>query len=111
MRLYIAVLDEFPDFMVPTLVAHSMLSAHLKFTGDPVYDNWLKNSFKKCVLRVNQKEFDKISTLGAVHLGYEIHTLGGKPSCAVVRPYPHQEDIPKVLKFAKMWGPKPVDTF
>lgn len=105
MKLYIAVLDEFPDYMTPTLVAHSMLSAHLKFSGDPIYDYWLTNSFKKCVVKVNQKEFDKISALGAVHLGHEIHTLGGKPSCAVVRPYAEQGDIPNVLKFAKLWRP------
>jgi len=106
MKLYIAVLEEFPDFMTPTLVAHSVLSAHLKFTGDPVYDNWLHKSFKKCVLRVNQKEFDKISVLGAVHLGHEVHTLEGRPSCAVVRPYAYPEDVPKVLRFAKLWSPK-----
>lgn len=105
MRLYIAVLDEFPDFMVPTLVAHSVLSAHLRFSGDPIYDNWITNSFKKCVVKVNQKEFDRISALGAVHLGHEVHTLEGKPSCAVVRPYPEQGDIPNVLKFAKLWRP------
>lgn len=30
-KIYIAVLDEVPDFMVPTLVAHSILGAHLHF--------------------------------------------------------------------------------
>ena len=105
MRLYIALLDGFPDFMVPTLVAHSILSAHLKFSGDPTYDNWLTNSFKKCVVKVNQKEFDRISALGAVHLGHEVHTLEGRPSCAVVRPYAEHRDIPNVLKFAKLWRP------
>ena len=106
MKLYIAVLDEFPDFMVPTLVAHSVLAAHLKFSGDPVYDNWLQNDFRKVVLRVNQKEFDKINELGGVHLGYELHTLGGKSSCAVVRPYPYNKDTPNVLRYARLWSPK-----
>jgi hypothetical protein len=32
MKMYIAVLDEFPDYMVPTLVAHAVLGAHLEFT-------------------------------------------------------------------------------
>jgi hypothetical protein len=78
MKLYIAVLDEFPDYMTPTLVAHSMLGAHLYFTKChtdldrivddgpykyPQYIDWIENSFKKCVVRVNQKEFDKISAL------------------------------------------------
>lgn len=42
MKLYIAVLNEVPDFMVPTLVAHSMLGAHLAFDQDLIYDKWLK---------------------------------------------------------------------
>lgn len=45
--LYIAVLDEFPDFMTPTLVAHAVLAADKTFSGNPAYDDWLKNSFKK----------------------------------------------------------------
>lgn len=102
MKLYIAVLDEFPDYMVPTLVAHSVLSAHLLFADDADYSEWLKNSFKKCVVRVNQREFDKIAALPKVHLGHENNTLGAKKSCAVVCP---STDIPNVLKFAKLWKP------
>jgi hypothetical protein len=88
--------------MTPTLVAHSVLSAHLKFQGNTEYDDWLENSFKKCVVRVNQKEFEKIAKLQNVHLGYEKHTLGGKPACVVVCP---SSEIPNVLKFAKLWKP------
>jgi hypothetical protein len=54
-------------------------------------------------VRVNQKEFEKISALEKVHLGHENNTLGGKKSCAVICP---REDIPNVLKFAKLWKPK-----
>lgn len=104
MKLYIAVLDEFPDYMTPTLVAHSVLGAHLEFCNDIYYLEWLKTSFKKCVLRVNQKEFDKISALEGVYLGHENSTLGGRKSCIVVKPHSHE--IPNVLKFAKLWKPK-----
>lgn len=109
MKMYIAVLDEFPDYMVPTLVAHSVLAAHIEFSsGYPYYHNldyadWLLNSFKKCVVRVNQKEFDKIAGLDNAHLGHENNTLEGKKACAVVCP---REEIPNVLKFAKLWKPK-----
>jgi hypothetical protein len=102
MKLYIAILDEFPDFMTPTLVAHSVLSAHLKFQDNSDYNDWLLSSFKKCVVRVNQREFEKISNLPLVHLGHEINTLGGKPCCAVVCP---SSKTPNVLKFAKLWKP------
>lgn len=119
MKLYIAVLDEFPDFMTPTLVAHAVLGAHMKFIEvntlddlldkgpykNPEYIDWLQNSFKKCVVRVNQREFDKIAALPDTYLGHEKHTLEGKPSCAVVCP---RTEIPNVLKFAKLWKPKDV---
>lgn len=123
MKLYIAVLDEFPDYMVPTLVAHSVLGAHLKFidlveqrfyfndlnvadnTLAKNYEEWLKNSFKKCVVRVNQKEFDKIAALPNTYLGHENNTLEAKKACAIPVPVPNHE-LPNVLKFAKLWKPK-----
>jgi len=119
-KMYIAVLDEFPDRMVPTLVAHAVLGAHLKFSkwvafvhdsaGSsyvyPQYMNWLENSFKKCVVRVNQREFDKIAALPVVHVGHEKKTLDGRDSCVVVCPYAEGEELPNVLKFAKLWAPK-----
>ena len=119
MKLYIAVLDEFPDHMTPTLVAHAVLAAHLQFTKahtdlgrivddgpykHPEYIDWLENSFKKCVVRVNQKEFNKISALADVYIGHEKNTLDGKDSCIVVCPMPNEE-LPNVLKFAKLWKP------
>jgi hypothetical protein len=114
-KMYIAVLDEFPDHMVPTLVAHAVLGAHLKFTEtDPLnpfvfavthYEDWLETSFKKCVVRVNQREFLKIAALPNVYLGHEKKTLDGRDSCVVVCPMPDDE-LPNVLKFAKLWSPK-----
>ena len=104
MKLYIAVLDDFPDYMALTLVAHSMLGAHLLFEKQPIYQDWLVNSFKKCVLRVNKKEFSKISLLHDVYLGHENNTLDGIKSCAIPLPC-HNDDLPNVLKFAKLWKP------
>lgn len=113
LKLYIAVLDEVPDGMVPTLVAHSMLGAHLSMYGqhlltmdtqDALYDQWLKESFRKCVVKVNRKEFEKIKQIPKVYLGHENKTLKGEKSCAVPLPV-WNDDIPKVLKFAKLWKP------
>ncbi|MCU0336607.1 MAG: hypothetical protein MUF12_02005 [Sediminibacterium sp.] len=104
MKLYIAVLDEFPDYMVPTLVAHAVLGAHASHSGCEDYDRWYQTSFKKCVVRVNQKEFDKICALHGTYIGFEKKTLDGKPSCAI--PIPCENDVlPNVLKFAKLWAP------
>lgn len=114
MKLYIAVLDEVPDHMVPVLVAHAVLGAHLVFGQNryelngprpvyPKYYSWLDESFKKVVLKVNRKEFDKIKVLDNVYLAHENTTLGGEKSCAVLSP---RDEYPNVIKFAKMWKPK-----
>ena len=116
LKLYIAVLDEVNDGMVPTLVAHSILGAHLKFAleswqdsfennVEDIYSKWLNESFRKCVVRVNRKEFEKIKQLDKVYLGHENTTLGGEKSCAISYPV-WSNDTPNVLKFAKLWSPK-----
>jgi hypothetical protein len=112
LKMYIAVLDEFPSFMVPTLVAHSVLAADMDFTDtesvilglDKKYLDWKKNSFKKVVLKVNQKEFDKIKSTIPCYAGHENNTLGGKKSCLVTYPV-YSNKVPNVLKFAKLWKP------
>lgn len=102
MKLYIAVLEDVPSFMVPTLVAHSVLGAHQVFYYDRDYNEWLDKSFKKCVVKVNQKEFHKIAALDKVYLGHENTALEGRKSCAVVCP---REIYPNVIKFSKLWTP------
>ncbi len=102
LKLYIAVLNSVPNYMVPVLVAHSMLGAHLKFEMDEhLYGVWLQNSFKKVVLKVNQKEYDKIRLMSNVYEGHENTVLGGKKSCVIVCP---RYEYPNVIKFAKMWN-------
>jgi hypothetical protein len=119
MKLYIAVLDAVPDFMVPTLVAHSVLGAHKHFIEVnyfediwdkgvykfPAYIDWWENSFRKVTLRVNQKEFNKIAALQHTYLGHENTTLEGRKSCAIALPCAN-EDRPNVLRCAKMWAPQ-----
>jgi len=104
MKMYIAVLEDVPDHITPTLVAHAVLGAHLAFVENESYQDWLKNSFKKCVVRVNRKEFDKIAAIPGVYLGHENKTLDGIKSCAIPVPCKNEE-LPNVLKFAKLWKP------
>lgn len=108
MKLYIAVLDEFPDYMTPTLVAHSVLTYHLKTINSDIKDKYqwyLDKSFKKVVVRVNQKEFEIVCSLDNVHIGHENNTLGGQPACAVWL-NENQLTLPNVLRYAKLWSPK-----
>lgn len=114
LKLYIAVLDEVPNHMVPVLVAHAVLGAHLEFSQEYFenqgafihnkcnYKGWLKGSFRKVVLKVNAKEFYKISEVPYVFQAYESSVLEGIRSCAVVCP---RSEYPNVIKFAKNWKP------
>lgn len=113
LKLYIAVLDEVPDHMVPVIVAHAVLRAHKVFdkpydSYDHIYDPtvkykyWFNESFKKVVLRVNRREFLKIKELPNVVLTHENSTLDKEDCCAVLCP---REEYPNVIKFAKMWKP------
>lgn len=114
-KMYIAVLDEAPDYMVPTLVAHSILTAHIRFAS-PLrpdaeflcYHKWLNDSFRKVVLRVNRREFDKIRETLVCHEGHENTICDAQPSCLVILPV-ESDNVPNVLKFAKLWKPKPVE--
>ena len=106
-KLYICVLDEFPDYMTPTLVSHAVLRHHLAEVFDETndiyrYQRWLDDSFKKCVVRVNRKEFEKIKLLPNVIQSWENNTLNGEVSCLTI--VANKEEH-KVLKFTKLWKP------
>lgn len=114
-KMYIAVLDDAPDYMVPTLVAHSILNAHMKFysyaffvesQGEwEAYARWKEDSFKKVTLRVSRKEYDKIKDTLTCWEGHENTICNGEGSCLVVLPV-ETDAVPNVLKFAKLWKPK-----
>lgn len=113
-KMYIAVLEDFPDYMTPTLVAHAILqhdtAVMQRWFNDTDYmldyQNWKQTSFKKVVLKVTRKEFDKISQLPNVTLSHENNTNNAEKSCAVVVV---NDTIPNVLKFAKLWKPGEID--
>lgn len=108
-KVYIIVLDQVPDHMVPVLVAHSILGAHFKFYGNNVWNCWLKESFRKCVVSLPKKVFDRLPTIipeKSIYFGHENKTLGGIDSCAVILP---MEEYPKEISFAKLWSPTTFD--
>lgn len=105
LKLYIATLDEAPDYMYGTLVAHSVLGAHLAFQNDPLYQEWLKDSFRKVTIRVSREEFEKIRKLDQpVYEGHENIILNGEKSCLVT--LARHGEVPVELRTCKLWKPK-----
>ncbi|WKC57531.1 hypothetical protein EPA3_114 [Pseudomonas phage vB_PaM_EPA3] len=124
-RVYIAVRDDAPEYMVPTLVAHSILGADMavreicraaswvlpldvQASAEDAFISkwiaWLEESFRKIVVRVSDKEYNKIKKIPFVYEGYEKTVCNGEGSCLVVPPL-SKEETPNVLKFAKLWRP------
>ena len=110
-KMYICVRDDFPDFMTPTLVGHAVLRHSLLYKDlssihVDAYDKWIKESFRKCVVRMNKKEFDKVLGLDGTIRSWENNTLGGEVSCITYVTADGIIPVPNVLKFAKLWKPK-----
>jgi len=109
LKMYIAVREDAPDYMVPTLVAHSVLTAHDKFTcldgaQRAHYFKWFDESFRKVVVRATQREFLKIQETLIHHAGHENTICNAEPTCLVVLPV-DSADVPNVLKYCKLWKP------
>ncbi len=104
-KMYICVKEGVPSHMVPVLVGHAVLRHHLWYTrlcDIPQYEEWIANSFKKCVVSMNKKEFAKALELDNTVQSWENTTLNGEVSCVTVVV---GEEIPNVLKFSKLWKP------
>lgn len=108
LKMYICVREEVPAHMVPVLVAHTVLNNDTvhqwseNWSHVDIYFDWKHESFKKCVVQVNEKEWQKIIQIEHTFLGHENTTLGGAPSCAIP---PIMFEYPNVIKFAKLWKP------
>ena len=104
-KMYIAVREEVPAHMVPVLVAHAAINAHMQFRGSQEYEDWLVESFKKVVVKVSEKEFNRICKdyeCQGVFVGFEATVMEGLPSVAVTMP----TTLPRnCVKFAKLWRP------
>lgn len=107
-KMYICVHENVPDYMTPTLVAHATLRHHLKYQNDDTYTDWLNNSFRKCVVKVNQKEFNKILKLPNIECSFENTVMNAETSCITIIA---DTDDHKVLKFSKLWKPFQADKY
>ena len=112
LKMYIAVLDEVMDGMVPTLVAHTTLGVHLKHYTNSLYDQWLSDSFRKVVVKVDRDQFERIRSLETcdkfVYEGSENKTLNGLTSCLITVEW--SDKTPDVLRKSSLWEPSKVST-
>ena len=60
--MYILVKDSVDLGHAILTVAHSAVACCREFKDDPYFKDWIENSFRKVVCKVNQKEFDRAKT-------------------------------------------------
>lgn len=113
-KLYIVVRSDVPDHMVPVLVAHTVLKAHIEFEKAPWYQVWLEQSFKKVVVKANPTQFKKLvveysGITGQANTpcgvtGYE-NTVHNAETTCLIPMVVHNDTIPKALRRLRLWKP------
>lgn len=104
MKMYICVKKDVPDNFVPVICAHAGMIAAFDFAEHPNFKLWRQISFKKCVVAVNEKEWEKAKQ----EPDYTILTesnLGGREVAMVFCP---RHEWPKVFQFMQLWRPQNV---
>ncbi len=100
LKEYIVIRDHIPIGLAINSTAHASLMLHLKYVDDPIYQKWIKESFKKVVCVCNNKEFAKLKNLPDVMIITESSLDGDNEVGCVLAP---REDFPNVVKFLRMF--------
>lgn len=104
MKMYIAVKESVPLGFAMVGVAHAAIIAHLNWGEDRVhkdYQHWREHSFKKVVLKVSDKEFEKLKSLRDAVVVTE-SALEEQQTCVVLCPR-DDADWPKFVRFLRMY--------
>ena len=99
--MYICIKDDLPAGMAMNSAAHAGLMCHLKYEQDPVYDVWLKRSFKKVTCAVTPAEFAMLKEV-ADNLVVTESRLNGQEVAIVLKPRPDTE-WPEFVNLLKLW--------
>ena len=101
-KIYILIKENVDIGHALLACAHGTLMCYLKFKENPDFDEYLKNSFRKCVCKVNDKEFENAKKFD----DYVIVTksaLGNDETALVFKP---RKEWPKAFQFYKLWKDK-----
>ena len=99
LKMYILIKDDIDLGHAMLAVGHGVLACYREFECDPVMQNWFKNSYRKVVCKVNQKEFDNAKLFPKYVLMTESALDGGETAIVLC---PRQE-WPKALKWYKLY--------
>lgn len=105
MRMYILVRDDVPLGLAMAAVGHATLACYLKFKDQPETQTWLDTSFRKCVCRVNAKQFNNAKAFPQ-HVVVTESALAGVETALAFMPR-SDADWPKDFKFYPLYKEGP----
>lgn len=59
-RMYILVKEEYPPSVAINSAAHGSMGAYIAWNGEPEFDGWLKDSYRKITCKVTPQQFKTI---------------------------------------------------
>lgn len=99
MKMYILILRDVPDDLVPVITAHAAVACYLKFKKNEFMQEWSTGVFNKEVCSVTQKEFDNALQTADYVIMTE-SSLGGRIVAVAFSPRP---EWPKGFRFYPRW--------
>jgi peptidyl-tRNA hydrolase len=99
MKMYILIKEGLPEGKAIVAAAHASLAAYLKFQDREDVKKWLSGPFRKCICKVNEKEFEKATSFeDSITL-----TESSLDNMEVAIAFCPREEWPKPFKFYRLW--------
>ncbi len=94
MRMYFLVKSTVPVGFAMNSIGHGAMMACHEFSRQPIFEDWLANSFKKVTCEVTPEEFEEAKKMG-VHLVVTESALKGEETILVF--FPREDKLPYKL--------------
>ena len=101
-KIYILIKEDIDIGHALLACAHGILMCYLKFKDREEFKEYLANSFRKCVCKVNEKEFEAAKRFEDYIIVTE-SALGNAETALVFSP---RKEWPKAFKFYRLWKEK-----
>jgi len=99
--MYVLIKEDIYVGYAMMAIGHGVLACHLKFKDDLDYQDWLKNSYQKCICSVSNEEFNNAKAMGK-HIVVRESGLNNCETALVFCPR-NPKFLEKAFKKYKFW--------
>lgn len=100
--MYIIVMNDVPDKLVPVITAHASLACYKKFETNENMIKWINGIFRKVICVANEAEFNLLKN----ETEFVLLTESSLDNKEVALAFCPREEYSKKFKFMKMWTPQ-----